>query len=109
MSDWVPPHQSTKYAVVQTPEGYLVVAVHAVDVNAEAIYASEQTALGTIPKSVTEILGSPQAPIGPVHGYRAPRRFDADRILLMCQTSEMAWRHKHLLEEEDHRVASDSA
>jgi len=108
VSDWVPPHGSAKYAVIRGPSDYLVIAIHAINVSAEVVYASEIHPLGIEHQTVSEVLGSPQAPIGPVHGYRAPRRIPADRILLMMQTSEAAWRYKHLLEQEDRQGARDN-
>lgn len=105
MSKWVPPHGSAKYAVIRGPGGYIVVAIHGINVSAETIYASEQTPIGTVRKVTAEVLASPQAPIGPVHGYRSPRRISADHIMLMVATSEAAWRYKAILEEEDRQAA----
>jgi len=83
MSDWLPRHSSTKYAVYREATGYSIVAVHGVHPTA------------------TGFLGSVQVPLGEAHGYRAPALLYADRIVFMAQTTEAAWKFKRHIQEQD--------
>lgn len=83
----IAPHTSTKYAVVFVPTigGYLIAAVHGV--------------------MDDWMLVSIQFPVGgEAHVYHAPVMIDTDDVRALAQTSEMAWKYKRHLEEQDREV-----
>jgi len=85
--NWTTPHSSAKYALIPHPvQGYLVVAVHALDPSSEEAYVSIQGA------------------VGDTHGYHRPQVIPIADILWMAQTTEAAWKQKRRFEEQDREV-----